>query len=340
MSTQDDLGTTITELTKQTQDMGFRQGKVISWDAESGKNVVDVGGTRVEDIPLLNRAEALAMMAGDVVGVLRVKSQYFILGKIAVDPGEIVVRDTDGNIQTLISRTPAGGGQITMYHPNGEKHASIGQLYNVSSNEVVGQGFLVQQDDGKDLLSVVPLTPGGKPLVRVFDPLGDLSFTTNSTGGWTLWAPGSSESGVIAHLSPSETDRRLMDKPYQDFALYPESTSGNVSTQVPTPNWDVIHYGRMYITHPAIHVQVTAWCEAGTGSTGQIQLRVNGQTVGTAPTFTNTNVQYFDFGGPNLLPSDVRSNPFGWTLVEVLARRTGGPGPIHVRMYGATKRGL
>lgn len=64
-------------------DFGFRQGTVISWDAQTGANVIDVGGEPFDNIPML-AISSVTMAAGDSVGVLRFKSTYFLLGRIAV----------------------------------------------------------------------------------------------------------------------------------------------------------------------------------------------------------------------------------------------------------------
>lgn len=334
MTTDSDLTPILTELSKRRPDVVFRSGKVVAWDTTTGENTVNVGGTELSDLPVLIATEKLAITAGDVVGILRVREQYFVLGRVNLDEGIIAVRDADGSITLRLSRSPAGGGTIATYYPNGESHAFMGQLYSEATQEVVGQGFLVQQEDGRDLLGVAPLTPGGAPLVRITDPLGDLSFTTNSVGGWTLWAPGTAESGVVSHLSPSETDRRLMDRPYQEVPMYlrtssnlPEASGGSFSR---------LWQGRMYVTHPAIDVHLeTQLTDAGTG---QVSVDVDGVSL-ASPTMTNTSRQYHRIG-PLLLPSHVRENPYAFYRVDVRARVTSGAGTLRVFMYGCTKRGL
>lgn len=66
-----------------TPDMEFRQGTIIDWDPEFGTNTIQVGNTSLTDLPTLSANGEVTLYPGDVVGILRVRSQYFILGRIA-----------------------------------------------------------------------------------------------------------------------------------------------------------------------------------------------------------------------------------------------------------------
>lgn len=68
-------------------DVGFAQGTVISWDEATGSNVVDVKGVRLSNLPALNIGEFAILQENDVVGLLRFKSTYFILGRIVLPSG-------------------------------------------------------------------------------------------------------------------------------------------------------------------------------------------------------------------------------------------------------------
>lgn len=68
-------------------EMGFRQGVVLSFDPVTGENTIIVGGTVLTDVPILNMSGATLLLAGDVVGLLRSQTTYFIVGRI-VTPGE------------------------------------------------------------------------------------------------------------------------------------------------------------------------------------------------------------------------------------------------------------
>lgn len=63
-------------------DLAFRQGVVVSWDASTGTNSVNVNGTLLQNLPALNLGEFVLLTEGDVVGLLRFKSTYFVLGRI------------------------------------------------------------------------------------------------------------------------------------------------------------------------------------------------------------------------------------------------------------------
>lgn len=66
----------------QTQDVGFHTGKVITWNDSNGLNSVEIAGTVITDLPMLNLGDVVALQSGDVVGVLRFMNTYFILGRI------------------------------------------------------------------------------------------------------------------------------------------------------------------------------------------------------------------------------------------------------------------
>jgi hypothetical protein len=63
--------------------LGFHQGQVVAWDSVTGKNTMAVLGTTVNDVPVLTTADSIMLNLGDTVGMLRFKSTYFLLGRIA-----------------------------------------------------------------------------------------------------------------------------------------------------------------------------------------------------------------------------------------------------------------
>jgi hypothetical protein len=73
-------------------DVGFHQGQLVEFDNTTGTNQIRIGDTILTDVPLLGTVEAFALQPGDVVGVLRYKSQYFILGRIQVAGGDLTIR--------------------------------------------------------------------------------------------------------------------------------------------------------------------------------------------------------------------------------------------------------
>lgn len=66
--------------------VGFHQGQVLAWNADTGANQINVAGTVLIDVPILNTGEAIALKTGHVVGLLRFNTTYFILGRITI-PG-------------------------------------------------------------------------------------------------------------------------------------------------------------------------------------------------------------------------------------------------------------
>ncbi|MGH3095558.1 MAG: hypothetical protein ACRDMV_06105, partial [Streptosporangiales bacterium] len=77
----------------QKNHLGMRQGVVKSWDSSTGHNTVDVGGTVMDDLPVLASTGTVLLAAGDVVGLLRYRSTYFVLGRIGVaGEGALAIR--------------------------------------------------------------------------------------------------------------------------------------------------------------------------------------------------------------------------------------------------------
>lgn len=62
--------------------VGFRQGLVMAWNANTGQNTINVAGSLITDVPILNTGEAIALKAGHVVGLLTFNSSWFVLGRI------------------------------------------------------------------------------------------------------------------------------------------------------------------------------------------------------------------------------------------------------------------
>lgn len=68
-------------------DVGFHQGRVMSWNLGSSENTISMAGAVLSNVPVLNGTEPLLLKEGDVVGMLRFKTSYFVLGRIIV-PGQ------------------------------------------------------------------------------------------------------------------------------------------------------------------------------------------------------------------------------------------------------------
>lgn len=62
-------------------DWGFRQGEVVSFDAEVGTSSVRVGGSVLTDVPFLSQAGQVIYLPGDAVLLVRFKSSWAIVGR-------------------------------------------------------------------------------------------------------------------------------------------------------------------------------------------------------------------------------------------------------------------
>lgn len=82
MARTDDLVPSLQQ--RLNTDIGYHQGVVVNWDPQTGDNVIDMAGTILNDLPMLNISEALTMKPGYVVALLRFKSTYFILGRVVI----------------------------------------------------------------------------------------------------------------------------------------------------------------------------------------------------------------------------------------------------------------
>lgn len=97
-----DLAPLLAANRQQTPDVGFRQGTVLTWDGAAGTNSVEIGGTTVRDLPVLNLGDFTILQPGDVVGLLRFGVTYFILGRV------IPPASPDVNRATLSFATSSG----------------------------------------------------------------------------------------------------------------------------------------------------------------------------------------------------------------------------------------
>jgi len=60
----------------------FHIGQVIFWDSDTATNSVRVLGTIMQNLPVLTSAGSVGLENGIAVGILKVRTQYFILGRI------------------------------------------------------------------------------------------------------------------------------------------------------------------------------------------------------------------------------------------------------------------
>jgi hypothetical protein len=89
----DDLASTFTFQLGEaaaSSDLRFHQGLVLSWNANTGHNVVRVAGTDIPDVPVLTSAGLVVLAPGDPVMVLKYKSAYFVVGRITTPNSGLV----------------------------------------------------------------------------------------------------------------------------------------------------------------------------------------------------------------------------------------------------------
>lgn len=60
----------------------WRQGIIVSWNPDTGANVINVGGTLLENLPFLNSTEASLMTTGDVVTLRTWGASFAIDGRV------------------------------------------------------------------------------------------------------------------------------------------------------------------------------------------------------------------------------------------------------------------
>lgn len=86
MMAADDLAPLLAKQPPAT--VGFRQGRIIAWNPITAENVIDVAGSLMTDLPILNTAEAGLLAPGDVVGIEVVGSggaqTWYIKGRITI----------------------------------------------------------------------------------------------------------------------------------------------------------------------------------------------------------------------------------------------------------------
>jgi hypothetical protein len=101
----------------------FRQGTVLTWDASTGANTIDVAGATLTDVSILNTGEAIALKAGHIVGLLGQGSAWFIIGRIT-PPG-------DANFAAASVEFGSAGAQVFGFT------TSTSMVIKASSNELV-----------------------------------------------------------------------------------------------------------------------------------------------------------------------------------------------------------
>jgi hypothetical protein len=69
-----------------SDDVGFRAGVLTAWNSTTGANTVTVGGATLTNVPVLVTTALPTFAVDQVIHLLRVRSQYFIIGRIVQPP--------------------------------------------------------------------------------------------------------------------------------------------------------------------------------------------------------------------------------------------------------------
>ncbi len=64
--------------------VGIRQGAVVTWDPVTLNNEVDVAGTVLVDLPVLDVGGTDQIVAGDAVLIITYGSSWLVLGRVVV----------------------------------------------------------------------------------------------------------------------------------------------------------------------------------------------------------------------------------------------------------------
>lgn len=85
MTAPTDLGTVLAqsyESATGTSTLDFHTGEIITWNSTTATNTVRVQGVILNNLPVLTSAGSVGLEPGVTVGLLKVRTQYFILGRI------------------------------------------------------------------------------------------------------------------------------------------------------------------------------------------------------------------------------------------------------------------
>lgn len=85
MTAPTDLGTVLAqsyESATGTSTLDFHTGEIITWNSTTATNTVRVQGVVLNNLPVLTSAGSVGLEPGVTVGLLKVRTQYFILGRI------------------------------------------------------------------------------------------------------------------------------------------------------------------------------------------------------------------------------------------------------------------
>lgn len=86
-------------------DLGWHQGTVLAWDEATGLNTVQINGNQFQNLLVLSTSNSIMISPGDNVGILRVQSQYFILGRVQAPGAGAALRIQSNVVHTFETTT-------------------------------------------------------------------------------------------------------------------------------------------------------------------------------------------------------------------------------------------
>ncbi|WP_371517982.1 hypothetical protein [Kitasatospora sp. NBC_01300] len=218
------------------------------------------------------------------------------------------VRELSGRAQTRpaldqIQHRPvviAEGGTLQVKAKTGQEMVYIGGISPDHPDGSEQYGVLISREDGS--LALAMWSPGKMPQgIDIYDSRGSTIFTEDRINGGL---------GVPYLHTPFYADG--------DLDRYPKTQSGS-----PEALWTAAHIRY----HPMLNV--AAYGAADFGTTGAVQVYVDGQPWGEQHTINSGDWYYFA-DGPKLCPGEYAA----LTKIEIKAWRTGGTGNVYACAAG------
>lgn len=151
--------------------VGFRQGAVVAFNSNTGQNTIDVGDALLEDVPMLNSGEAVALKAGHNVALLTFSSSWWIMGRITL-PGSdqfasasvafATARDYDAPVTITTGAPGAIKASATLIVPVWADQAMV-----FAQADATGDNTSAQNDDAFYVYAKIASTNGSENMVQV-----------------------------------------------------------------------------------------------------------------------------------------------------------------------------
>ncbi|MCS7477509.1 hypothetical protein ACFFQW_36005 [Umezawaea endophytica] len=94
-------------------EVGFSQGFVVSWNPDTGENVIKTRGATFNNVSVMDSSDIVTIRAGSIVGLLRWKNSYFVLGSIVAPGSDTVEARSAISFSTGITPGPLNQSQGT-----------------------------------------------------------------------------------------------------------------------------------------------------------------------------------------------------------------------------------